>query len=137
MCWSIAAGCQPARRAPILPAVQTPPGEVTVVGIALPGNPRVFELSGTCVAATVVAKPHGRALPRKLTVWICSRFSFMQQNDLRRWFVARVAAARRRHRTASRLRVSMVLDGAAIVVLYVVLNVQTNARALSAHELCI
>ena len=128
MCSSIAAGCKPARTRAELPAIQTPKGEVTVVGIALPGNPPVFELSDQFRSGKVwqnlTVERHRQAYGLDL-----QPIFIHQQNDLgdgllRQWRRPDVGIDRHRAYAFQWFSLSVV-----IVVLYVVLNVRRKARS--------
>lgn len=106
-----------------LPTVRTPAGAVTVAGIALPGNPRVFELSARVQVGAlwenVTVDRYRKAYQLDL-----QPIMIQQQNDLadglvREW--TRPDVGIDRHRAYALQWFSMC---AAIVLIYVVLNVR-------------
>ena len=91
-----------------LPAVPLPQAPVTVEGIALPGNPRLFELSSDVQAGrvwqNVTVERYRKAFGLDLQPIVIE-----QQNHAERRLAARVEAAGRWHRSPPRLRTAVVL----------------------------
>jgi surfeit locus 1 family protein len=109
-----------------LPKIATPAGAVTVEGVALPGNPRVFELSTQVQAGPVWENV---TVDRYRSAYALDLHPIMiqQQNDLGDGLVRdwnRPDAGVDRHRAYALQWFSMCI---AIVVIYVVLNVRRTS----------
>jgi surfeit locus 1 family protein len=106
-----------------LPPVTLPHGPVTVEGIALPGNPRVFELSSDVQAGrvwqNVTVERYRKAFGLDLQPVVIEQHNDLGDGLLREW--KRPDAGIDRHRGYALQWFSLCL---AIVVVYVVLNVK-------------
>jgi surfeit locus 1 family protein len=106
-----------------LPEVTTPSGTVSVEGIALPGNPRVFELSNEVQAGrvwqNVTVDRYRKAFGLDLQPIVLHQQSDLADGLLREW--KRPDVGIDRHRGYALQWFSMSL---AIIALYVILNVK-------------
>lgn len=115
-----------ARRS-LLPAVALPQAPITVEGIALPGNPRLFELSSDVQAGrvwqNVTVERYRKAFGLNLQPIVIEQQNDLGDGLLREW--KRPDAGIDRHRGYALQWFSLCF---AILVFYVVLNVKRAAR---------
>ncbi len=110
-----------------LPPVALPHGLVTVEGIALPGNPRLFELSSDVQAGrvwqNVTVERYGKAFGVDLQPVVIEQHNDLGDGLLREW--KRPDVGIDRHRGYALQWFSLCF---AVLVFYVVLNVKRTAR---------
>jgi len=110
-----------------LPKVTTPAGVVTVEGVALPGNPRLFELSARVQSGrlweNVTVDRYREAFTLKLQPIMIQQHNDLGDALVREW--TRPDAGADRHRAYA---VQWFGLCAAIIVIYVVVNVRRAAR---------
>ena len=111
-----------------LPAIRTPEDEVIVLGIALPGNPPVFELSDQIrngkVWQNLTVDRHRQAYGLELQPIFIHQQNDLDDGLLRQW--RRPDVGIERHRAYAFQWFSLC---AVIVVLYVILNVRRKTRS--------
>jgi surfeit locus 1 family protein len=106
-----------------LPAVPTPAGEIEVAGVAVPGNPRIFELSHQVSAGklwqNITVDRYRSRFGLELQPVIVQQHSDTGDGLIRDWQIPSVGIDR--HRAYALQWFSIAL---AILILYVVLNVR-------------